>query len=175
MGAAPKPLVLEHERLLPRRGRALEIACGEGQLAVWLARRGLEVTAVDISPVALGKLRKLAVAEGLGGRIQVVEADLDHGLPPLAPGLALITCMDFHAPEVIAQARDLLSPGGFLLVQVLLQPPGGDSPHRAAPGEALKFARGLRLQFYREGIVEGRALAQLLAQREPAEPPVFSG
>jgi SAM-dependent methyltransferase len=130
---------------------------------------------VDISPVALDKLRKLAAAEDLAGRIQVVEADLDYGLPPLEPGLALITCMDFHAPEVIAQARELLAPGGLLLVQVLLQSPGGDSPHRAAPGEALDFARGLRLHFYREGIVAGRALAQLLAQRDPAAPLVFSG
>lgn len=174
MGPAPKPFVLELEPLLPRQGRALDIACGEGQLAVWLARRGLGVTAVDISPVALEKLRALAACEGLVERIDVIEADLDDGLPPLAPGLALVTCIDFHAPGVIAQARALLAPGGMLLVQVLLQSPGGDSPFRAAPGEALGFARDLRLLFYREGVTEGRALAQLLAQREPAELPVFS-
>jgi SAM-dependent methyltransferase len=175
MGPAPKSLVLELEAVLPRQGRALDIACGEGQLAAWLARRGLEVTAVDISPVALDKLRARAAAGGFAGRIDPVEADLDDGLPPLAPGLALVTCVDFYAPEVIAQARALLAPGGMLLVQLLLQSPGGDSPHRAAPGEALGFAAGLRLHFYREGMLEGRALAQLLAQREPGECLVFSG
>jgi SAM-dependent methyltransferase len=175
MGAAPKPLVLELEPVLPRKGRALEIACGEGQLATWLATRGLEVTALDISPVALEKLRRKASAEGCDGRIEAIEADLDAGLPPLSPGFDLVTCVDFYAPAVIEEARALLAPGGMLLVQVLLQPPGGDSPHRAARGAALELARGLRLQFYREGLREGRALAQLLAQREPAEYLPFSG
>jgi SAM-dependent methyltransferase len=175
MGPAPKPLVLELEAVLPRAGRALEIACGEGQLAAWLARRGLSVTALDISAVALEKLRAQAVAGGFAERVDAVDADLDDGLPPLEPGLALVTCVDFYAPAIMAQARELLAPGGMLLVQVVLQPPGGDSPHRAAPGEALGFAAGLRLQFYREGVIGGRALAQLLAQREPAGTLEFSG
>jgi SAM-dependent methyltransferase len=174
MGPAPKPLVLELAAVLPRAGRALEIACGEGQLAVWLARRGLAVTALDISPVALDKLRAQADAEGFAARLSAVEADLDDGLPPLAPGLALVTCIDFYAPAVMAQARELLAPGGMLLLQVLLQPPGGDSPHRAARGAALELAAGLRLLFYREGVIGGRALAQLLAQRDPAAPVTFS-
>ena len=123
---------------------------------------------MDISGVALDKLRTLAAAEGLARRTSAVEADLDDGLPPLAPGLDLVTCIDFYSPPVIAQARELLAPGGMLLVQVLLQPAGGDSPHRAAPGAALEFAAGLRLHFYREGVIDGRALAQVLAQREPA-------
>jgi len=175
MGPAPKPLVLELEPVLPRQGRALEIACGEGQLAVWLARRGLSVTALDISTVALDKLRAQAAAGGLAARLEAVEADLDDGLPPVAPGLALVTCVDFYAPAIIAQARERLAPGGMLLVQVVLQPPGGDSPHRAPPGAALGFAAGLRVQFYREGVIGGRALAQLLAQREPAGTLEFSG
>lgn len=168
MGRAPKPLAPAFSAVLPRQGRALEIACGEGQLAAWLAQRGLHVTAVDISGVALDKLRARAAAEGLTDRLSVIEADLDDGLPPLAPGLDLVTCIDFHAPRIVAQARALLAPGGMLLVQVLLQTPGGPSPHRAAPGEALTFAAGLRVHFYREGVIGGRALAQLLAQREPA-------
>jgi SAM-dependent methyltransferase len=175
MGPLPKPLVLELEPALPRQGRALEIACGEGQLAIWLARRGLAVTALDISPVALARLRATATAAGYARRIEAIEADLDEGLPSLKPGFDLVACVDFYSPGVIDQARVLLAPGGLLLVQVLLQAPGGDSPHRASPGEALGFARGLRLQFYREGLREGRALAQLLAQREPAEILPFSG
>jgi SAM-dependent methyltransferase len=168
MGPAPKPWVVGLEAVLPRSGRALEIACGEGQLALWLARRGLHVTAVDISPLALEKLRTQAETDGLAGRIRVVEADLDLGLPPLETGLALVSCVDFYSPPLMAQARALLEPGGMLLVQVLLQPPGGDSPHKAAAGEALGFAAGLRVHYYREGLIGGRELAQLLAQRAPA-------
>jgi hypothetical protein len=123
---------------------------------------------------ALDKLRAQADAEGFAARLSAVEADLDDGLPPLAPGLALVTCIDFYAPAVMAQARELLAPGGMLLLQVLLQPPGGDSPHRSARGAALELAAGLRLLFYREGVIGGRALAQLLAQRDPAAPVTFS-
>lgn len=174
MGPELKPFVRQVESLLPRAGRALDIACGEGQLAGWLAQRGLDVTAVDISPVALDKLCRRAETEGWAPRLRAIEADLDEGLPRIAPGLALVTCVDFYAPAIVAQARKLLAPGGMLLVQVVLQPPGGDSAHRAAPNEALGFARGLHLHYYREGMIDGRALAQLLAQRDPAVSPAFS-
>jgi len=175
MGEAPKPLVLELASALPQSGRALDIACGEGQLAIWLAQRGLDVTAVDISSTGLAKLRARAAALGLAERIDAIEADLDRGLPEVSPGLDLVACVDFYSPAVIAQARQLLAPGGLLLVELVLQPPGGDSPHRAPPGEALGFAAGMRVHFYREGNVHGRALAQLLAQREPAGTLSFSG
>ena len=196
MGERVKTLVRELEPVLPRSGRALDIACGEGQLAVWLARRGLEVTAVDIAPTGLAKLRAQAEAAGVADRVTGIEADLDQGLPALEPGFDLVTCIDFYSPAVIAQARELLAPGGLLLVQVVLERteaearckaqrfggtdgdcPGDsprDSPHRAASGEALGFAAGLRLQFWREGMIGGRALAQLLAQREPAGRLAFS-
>jgi SAM-dependent methyltransferase len=197
MGARVKPLLRELEPVLPRRGRALDIACGEGQLAVWLAQRGLDVTAVDISPRGLEKLRSQAVAAGVAGRVVGLEVDLDHGLPALEPGFDLVTCIDFYSPPVMAQARSLLAPGGMLLVQVVLErseaearckserfgadavadgnpPRASESPHRARSNEALEFAAGMRLQFWREGSIGGRALAQLLAQREPASRLAFS-
>ena len=174
MGSLPKPFVREMESVLPHAGRALDIACGEGQLPGWLAQRGLSVTAVDISPVALDKLSSRAVEDGYADRLKVIEADLDDGLPHVAPGLDLVTCVDFYSPAVITEARRLLAPGGLLLVQVVLQSADGDSPHRARPGEALGFATGLRLHFYREGVLKGRTLAQLLAQRVPASFLAFS-
>ena len=197
MGERVKPLLRELEPVLPRSGRALDIACGEGQLAVWLAQRGLDVTAVDISPSGLAKLRAQAAAAGVAGRVRGVEADLDHGLPALEPGFDLVTCIDFYSPPIMAQARALLAPGGMLLVEVVLerseaearckserfgvdaaadaeQRRAGESPHRARSNEALEFAAGMRLQFWREGSIGGRALAQLLAQREPASRLVFS-
>ena len=51
-------LVREAESLAP--GRALDLACGEGRNAVWLAQKGWRVTAVDFSPVALAKAERLA-------------------------------------------------------------------------------------------------------------------
>ena len=46
-------------------GRALDVACGEGRNAVWLAHRGWAVTGADFSPVAIGKARRLATAHGV--------------------------------------------------------------------------------------------------------------
>ena len=60
---------------LPRQGRALDIAAGSGRLALWLASRGLEVVAVDISPVGLDLARQAAQAAGL--QIVTVPADLE--------------------------------------------------------------------------------------------------
>jgi SAM-dependent methyltransferase len=151
MGPAPKPLVLELAAVLPRAGRALDIACGEGQLAAWLAHRGLEVTAVDISPVALDKLRAQADAEGFAERLSTVEADLDRRAAAAGSGPGAGDMHRLLRPGVMAQARELLAPGGMLLLQVLLQPPGGDSPHRVARGAALELAAGLRLLFYGRG------------------------
>jgi SAM-dependent methyltransferase len=197
MGERVKPLLRELEAVLPRAGRALDIACGEGQLAVWLAQRGLAVTAVDISPSGLDKLRAQAETAGVADRVQGIEADLDSGLPELESGFDLVTCIDFYSPPVMQQVRGLLAPGGMLLVQVVLErtdaearckserfgdvdiegedaAPAPRSPHRARSNEALGFAAGMRLQFWREGTINGRALAQLLAQREPAGRLLFS-
>lgn len=46
-------------------GTALDLGCGEGGDALWLARRGWRVTGLDISPTAIGRARDAAVAAGL--------------------------------------------------------------------------------------------------------------
>ncbi|MEW7979935.1 MAG: methyltransferase domain-containing protein [gamma proteobacterium symbiont of Phacoides pectinatus] len=51
--------------LLPPRGRALDLACGRGANALLMARHGLRVSAWDLSPVAIERLRREAVAQGL--------------------------------------------------------------------------------------------------------------
>src|SRR5262245_12163754 len=56
------------EAHLPQHGLALDLACGRGQGAVWLAERGLEVRAVDVSTVAVERARRLAEARGVQGR-----------------------------------------------------------------------------------------------------------
>jgi len=56
-------LVAEAARLTP--GRALDVGCGEGADAIWLARRGWTVTAIDVSDVALGRARQAAELAGV--------------------------------------------------------------------------------------------------------------
>ncbi len=101
-----------------RPGRALDLACGEGRNALWLAERGWEVVGVDFSAVGLDKARSLAASRGL--RVELVEADLREWDPPEA-SFDLVVLMYLHLPaadrrQVLAAASRALAPGGTLLV-----------------------------------------------------------
>src|SRR4051794_24476984 len=69
--------------LLPRRGRALDVAGGTGADGVWLATRGLDVTVADISPVGLDLTRLRAGS--LGVSLRTLEIDLESGSFPAGP------------------------------------------------------------------------------------------
>lgn len=116
-GADPNRfLVPEVDGLEP--GRALDLACGEGRNAIWLATRGWDVTAVDFSAVALDRGR--AIAERAGVTVDWHEADLLAYDPP-AEGFDLVALvyLQVAAPQrqaVLATAAAALAPGGVLLV-----------------------------------------------------------
>ena len=61
-------------------GQALELACGLGQNAIWLASQGWTVTAVDLSDIGLGRAQEQAAAAHL--QVDWIQADLDHWQPP---------------------------------------------------------------------------------------------
>lgn len=167
MGREPPEFVLDCRHALPTTGRALDIACGEGQVATWLARRGLTVTGVDISPPALAKARRLAEEGDVSDRVELIEWDLESGLPSLEGAFDLVTCLRYYQPSLMGPARSLLAPGGLLLLEVRMLTPDSDSPFRARPGETLGFAGDLHVHWYREGRIGDRDGAQLLAQRAP--------
>ena len=110
-------LVAEAAGLPP--GRALDLACGEGRSALWLARQGWRVTAVDFSPVALAKGRRLAAGSG-GPGVDWVEADVRTYRPePAAFDLVLLAYVHLPGPDrgaVHRAAAGALAPGGVLLV-----------------------------------------------------------
>ena len=109
-------LVAEVAHLAP--GRALDLACGEGRNAVWLARLGWDVTGVDFSPVALGKARDLMAEAGVD--VNWIEADLDTWEPP-PHSFDLVVSLYLHLPAgrrrlVNQRAAAALRPGGTYLV-----------------------------------------------------------
>lgn len=109
-------LVAECENLVP--GRALDLACGEGRNAVWLAKEGWSVTGVDFSDVAVDKARRLAEAEGVS--VEWVVADL-RTYQTEADAYDLVVVLYLHLPAsqrraVHAAAARALRPGGSLLV-----------------------------------------------------------
>ncbi|WP_329189900.1 class I SAM-dependent methyltransferase [Actinacidiphila glaucinigra] len=112
-------LVREVEGLKP--GTALDLGCGEGADAVWLARQGWRVTAVDISRVALERAAGHAKAEGIAeGLIDWQRHDLGATFPEGT--YDLVSAQFLHSPNDMPRERILraaaaaVAPGGVLLV-----------------------------------------------------------
>jgi SAM-dependent methyltransferase len=109
-------LVAEVSELAP--GRALDLACGEGQNGVWLAGLGWDVVGVDFSDVAIAKGRERAAGDGIDIDL-LVDDLLEYEPEPSAFDLVLL--LYFHLPPdelrvVLTRAAAALAPGGTLLV-----------------------------------------------------------
>jgi SAM-dependent methyltransferase len=109
-------LVAEVEGLAP--GRALDLACGEGQNAIWLAGLGWQVEGVDYSPVAIEKARARAQRDSVD--VDFRERDL-VGYEPEPGAYDLVLLLYLHLPPVehravLARAAAALAPGGTLVV-----------------------------------------------------------
>ncbi len=101
-------------------GTALDLGCGEGGDAVWLADRGWRVTAVDVSATALARTAARAAAAGVGDRVAVERHDLARSLPggsfDLASAQYLHSPVAFRRERVLHAAADRVAPGGLLLI-----------------------------------------------------------
>ncbi len=114
-GRANPNLVAEASRLEP--GRALDVACGEGGDAVWLAEHGWQVTATDISRVGIDRGREAATERGV--EVEWLVADIADG-PPREAGYDLVTAhyAALSHDDDDAAARGIIAavaPGGLLL------------------------------------------------------------
>jgi SAM-dependent methyltransferase len=116
----PNQRLVEHATDLTP-GTALDIGCGEGADALWLASRGWQVTAVDISPVALARAAERATAAGpeVAGRITWEQADLLAWSPRTE--VDLVSAQFLHLPpepavQVQARLAAAVRPGGTLLI-----------------------------------------------------------
>lgn len=115
--AEPNRFLVEEVGSLPA-GRALDLACGEGRNAIWLARRGWRVTAVDFSSVGLSKATEVAAHQG--AEVEWVLADLED-YEPERGAYDLVVLLYLHLPpqrrrEVLQRAASALAPGATLLV-----------------------------------------------------------
>ena len=146
-------LVEELDALAP--GTALDVACGEGRNAVWLASKGWRVTGVDFSRAGLAKAKRLATDRGV--EVTWVEADVVEWQPPTA-SFDLVVVMYLHLPaeqrrQALAHAAAALAPGGVLLVvghdtSNLLKGTGGpqDPAVLFGPEEIVEDLSGLRIE-----------------------------
>ncbi len=152
--ASPPPLFSPHEHLFPTAGRALEVACGRGRSAAWLAKRGLDVWGLDVSGVAVDLARRLAARIGVDDHCRFDVVDLDDGLPD-GPPVEVLLCHCFRDPRLDRAMVERLAPGGLLAMAVLSEVDFGPGRFRAQRGE-LRAAFST-LDVLAEGEREGEA------------------
>ena len=172
LGKEPNPFLKKYIHLLPR-GKALDIATGEGRNAVFLAQNGFEVDAVDISEKGLRKARKVARLKGVA--IDTFLVDLDQ-YQIEKDRYDLIANFYFLKRRLIPRIKKGLKKGGRVIFETYTlehRTLGAGGPKQAKyflkPNELLRLFRGFRTLFYREGIFReaGRkkAVASLLAEK----------
>lgn len=170
----PTQLLAEWLPRLPR-GCALDVPCGAGRNALYLAEHGYAVDAIDISPVALERARESAAERNV--EINWIELDLDSAALP-EKRYDLIVMVRYVHPALFAGLTGLLSDGGYLLCEEHLRTNrnvvGPTNPDfRVGPNELLGLATGLRVIYYHEGLIKNpdgslAALAQLIGCRGTA-------
>ncbi len=168
---APSPLVAEFTRDLAPAS-ALDLACGPGRNALYLAERGWRVTAMDGSPVAIDLLRARAGSLAIDLAIHACVIDLEAGeFDELAGTYDLVLSCYYLQRSLVPLIKSTLRPSGLLIMIVHLadatQPHG--TPTRAFPGELRAFFEGWRILHYREGEPgesgHRHAVAELVAQK----------
>jgi 2-polyprenyl-3-methyl-5-hydroxy-6-metoxy-1,4-benzoquinol methylase len=114
--AEPNRFLVEATRDL-HPGSVLDVACGEGRNAIWLAEQGWRATGVDFSAVALAKARRLAAARGVD--VGWVEADVRTWSPTTSFDLVVVLYLQLPSSQrraVVRASADAVTPGGHLLV-----------------------------------------------------------
>lgn len=158
-GAEPNRFVEAELRDLAPRGRALDVACGEGRNAIWLAKLGWTVTGVDYSEVAIERARSLAAAQNAA--VEWVCADLGRwDFPVAAFDLVLIAYLQIPPDDfrsVLRRAAQSMKPGAtlFLIGHARINVTEGVGGPRAA--EVCWDPQELRRDLLALGLAVGRA------------------
>jgi SAM-dependent methyltransferase len=155
----PPPILANHEHEVPASGHALDIACGRGPVAVWLAQRGLDVWGIDISPVAIDFAQDLARRAGVADRCRFDVLDLDDGLPE-GPPADVIVANRFRDRRLDGELIRRLAPGGLLAVTALSEVGAAPGRFRIPRGELPAAFAELHLIAAGEGDGEAWLLAR---------------
>ncbi|HXZ29239.1 MAG TPA: methyltransferase domain-containing protein [Terriglobales bacterium] len=152
----------------PRPGRALDVAGGVGRHALWLARRGWQVTIADLSRVGLAEARRRARHAGV--KLTLRRRDLRRGKLPRGR-YDLVLVFFFLERKLFPALARALNPGGILLYKTYTRPQrnlgmGGprDPSFLLRKNELRRAFPGLKVLSYRE-VVEAKAFAELVAQK----------
>jgi SAM-dependent methyltransferase len=158
-----------HEALLPRRGAALDVACGRGRNALWLAERSFVVRAIDRDAAAIAALNDESRARGLPISAEV--CDLESGECELGVNHfdVIVVTHYLHRP-LFPHLVAALRPAGMLVYETFTtaQAERGKPSNPAfllQPGELRGLVNGLEIVVEREGDFDDRFVASLIARR----------
>ncbi len=167
---APKGFLTEHAGLLTG-GRALDVACGFGGNALYLAARGYGVDAIDVSEVALRQAQGEARRRGLQQEVRLVQVDLDRWWVPHAH-YDLIVVFYYLNRDLWPGLFAGLRPGGLLFEahrnrRFLRERPDFDPDYLLEVGELSQRAReaGLEVLFHTDGTTERDYDTRLIGRR----------
>jgi rhodanese-related sulfurtransferase len=169
--AGPSSWLVQNADLLPRRGKALDVASGSGRHALLLSAAGLSVKAVDKDADAIAELK--AAARRLGFRVDSEIKDLETGSADLGEELyEIVLVVNYlHRPLFPVLARALRK-GGWLLYETYTTAQAArGKPTNAAyllePGELAGLVSPLEVVRQREGEFEGRMVSAVAARKSP--------
>jgi tellurite methyltransferase len=151
-------------------GRALDIACGSGRDAVYLALCGYAVEAIDVLPDALERARDLARRSGVS--LETIQQDL-KGLSVLpAERYDLVAVVRFLHRPLLPAIRQAVAPGGYIVYEAFHRRDVEDGLRALKPGHLLEDGElaaafeGFKPLIVRDGMQRGgRVFSQLLARR----------
>jgi SAM-dependent methyltransferase len=156
----PADVLLDFQHLLPNTGVALDLACGLGGNALFLAQKGMQTHAWDFSSVAIEKLTSLAASRQV--LIHALVRDVVNQ-PPAAQDYDVIAVSRFLHRPLIAKIVAALKPSGLVFYQTFIQDKTSDigpsnPEYLLAENELLKLFSELRILDYREeGLVGNTA------------------
>ena len=155
-------ILQQHSAHLPRRGQALDLACGRGGNALWLARRGLTVHAWDYSEAGIRYLRAEAEKHRLTVQTEVRDVVLR---PPEAGQFDLLVVSHFLNRSLMPSLLAAVRPGGLLYYQTFLVGHSGSGPRNPdfllRPGELSGYCSAWKILHS----LEQDGQAQLVARR----------
>lgn len=166
---APADWLTEHRGLLPPGGRALDVACGRGRHALWLAREGFDTLALDRNREALDDLRAEADRQGL--TLTAEKRDLESGPPDIEPaGYDVVVVVHYLHRPLVPVLIDALALGGVLVYETFTRAQSArgrptNPEFLLESGELPRLVRPLEILRQREAEVDGRMLASVIARR----------
>jgi SAM-dependent methyltransferase len=116
VGDAPSDWLIDNADLLPRGGRVLDVACGKGRHALWLAAQGFDVHAIDRNADAIASLRQSAESRGLRITTAVIDLETDP-VPQLPQGFDAVLVFNYLHRPLFPSLLDALTPGGRLFYE----------------------------------------------------------